>query len=188
MKYPALCLIVISVLCSCESEDDLMNVTMQDGNTITINSSQRYYHSEEEFVHCVSFSFPRSCEYSEVEEVEYLKDSEGIVSGYSQSFIGCWEAAKFGEWVRDYGLNPNDVYYVATKVYTKYVSMPCEGLRIVPKFGGQFMGYCPDVEPRTFRVNNDSDAQVGVLTTGVRYIGYDSEGNRIACEMPSFIH
>ena len=48
------------------------------------------------------------------------------------------------------------------------------------------MGYCPDIEQRTFRVYNNPDEQVSMLITGVRYIGYDSERNSINCEVPSF--
>lgn len=160
---------------------------MKDGNTITVYSSQKSYLDKDEFVHRVSFSFPRSYEYGDIEEIKYLEDSTYTVSGYNQSFIGYWEIAKLGEWSRDYGLDPNKVYYVATKVYAKYVPLPPNGLRIMPKLGGIFMGYCPGMEPSTFWVDNDSDAKVSTLTTGVRYIGYDSERNTIDCEIPSFV-
>lgn len=159
---------------------------MRDGNIITTNSSQRYYTDEESFVHGVSFAFARSYDYSEIEEMEYQDDSEGKVTGYNQSFIGSWEIAKFGEWIRDYGLESGKAYYIATKVYVKYTSMPPIGLRIVPKYGGHYMGYCPDIEQRTFRVYNNPDQNVSMLITGVRYIGYDSERSSINCEVPSF--
>lgn len=159
---------------------------MRDGHTITTNSSQRYYTDEDSFVHGVSFAFARSYDYSEIEEMEYQDDSEGKVTGYNQSFIGSWEIAKFGEWIRDYGLESGKAYYIATKVYVKYTSMPPIGLRIVPKYGGHYMGYCPDIEQRTFRVYNNPDQNVSMLITGVRYIGYDSERSSINCEVPSF--
>lgn len=57
------------LFCGCESEDDTITVTMQDGNTITTNSSQRYYPDEDNFVHGVSFAFARSYDYSEFEEL-----------------------------------------------------------------------------------------------------------------------
>lgn len=159
---------------------------MRDGHTITTNSSQRYYTDEDSFVHGVSFAFARSYDYSEIEEMEYQDDSEGKVTGYNQSFIGSWEIAKFGEWIRDYGLEPGKVYYIATKVYAKYISMPPKGLRVIPKPEERFMGYCPDIEQRTFWVYNIPDEQVCMLITGVRYIGYDSERNSINYEVPSF--
>ena len=186
LKFHLVLFVVAFLFCGCESEDDTITVTMRDGHTITTNSSQRYYTDEESFVHGVSFAFARSYHYSEIEEMEYQDDSEGKVTGYNQSFIGSWEIAKFGEWIRDYGLESGKAYYIATKVYVKYTSMPPIGLRIVPKYGGHYMGYCPDIEQRTFRVYNNPDQNVSMLITGVRYIGYDSERSSINCEVPSF--
>lgn len=186
LKFHLVLFVVAFLFCGCESEDDTITVTMRDGHTITTNSSQRYYTDEESFVHGVSFAFARSYDYSEIEEMEYQDDSEDKVTGYNQSFIGSWEIAKFGEWIRDYGLESGKAYYIATKVYVKYTSMPPIGLRIVPKYGGHYMGYCPDIEQRTFRVYNNPDQNVSMLITGVRYIGYDSERSSINCEVPSF--
>ena len=186
LKFHLVLFVVAFLFCGCESEDDTITVTMRDGHTITTNSSQRYYTDEESFVHGVSFAFARSYDYSEIEEMEYQDDSEGKVTGYNQSFIGSWEIAKFGEWIRDYGQESGKAYYIATKVYVKYTSMPPIGLRIVPKYGGHYMGYCPDIEQRTFRVYNNPDQNVSMLITGVRYIGYDSERSSINCEVPSF--
>ena len=177
-------LTVLVVICSCAPDTDIYSVTMHDGKTVTVNTSQKYYSGENEFAHRVSFSFPRSYDYSVMEKLEYVEDSSYVVNGYDQFFIGCWEKAVFGEWIRNYGLVPNKVYYVATKVYVKCVSRPQDGLMIVPKYGGLFMGYRPDVEPRTFWVDN-KDRQASVFTTGVRYIGYDSDGNGIYKEIPS---
>lgn len=64
--------------------------------------------------------------------------------------------------------------------------MPPKGLRVIPKPEERFMGYCPDIEQRTFWVYNIPDEQVCMLITGVRYIGYDSERNSINYEVPSF--
>ena len=186
LKFHLVLFVVAFLFCGCESEDDTITVTMRDGHTITTNSSQRYYTDEDSFVHGVSFAFARSYDYSEFEELVYQDNSEGKVTGYNQSFIGSWEIAKFGEWIRDYGLESGKAYYIATKVYVKYTSMPPIGLRIVPKYGGHYMGYCPDIEQRTFRVYNNPDQNVSMLITGVRYIGYDSERSSINYEVPSF--
>lgn len=179
---------IIFALCSCDNGNDLMQVTMKDGYTIVVDPSPKYYADEDEFVHAVSFYFPRPYDFSQTEEVEYTKNTEKNVKGYNQFFIGHWETARFGEWIRSHGLDPRKTYYVATKVYAKYVSMPPEGLRIVPEVGGQFTGYLPCIEPRTFQVENNCDAQAIALITGFRYIGYDSERNATNYEMPSFIN
>lgn len=183
------CLILIMLmLCSCETKDDSIRVTMEDGQSIVVSSSPKYYPNEDEFVHSVSFSFPRSYIPGHAEEINYLNESEGSVSGYDQSFIGAWEIARFGDWIKEYGLKPNNNYYVATKVYAKYVSQPPRGLRLVPKYEGDFMGYCPNVEPKTFLVNKLSQTEDIALLTGYRYIGYNSERETVNIEIPSFIN
>ena len=57
MKFQLFLIVMVFLFCGCESEDNTMTVTMQDGNTITTNSSQMYYPVEDEFVHGVSFAF-----------------------------------------------------------------------------------------------------------------------------------
>ena len=107
--------------------------------------------------------------------------------GYSQFFSVAWKIAEFGDWIKQYGLIPNTPYYVATRVYVKYVSSPPSGLRIVPKYGEEYMGYCPDILPRTFQVYENAPGKIKVLTTGIRYIGYDSNRNQVNINIPSFI-
>ncbi len=174
------------VLCSCEAGNWPIHVTMEDGKTITISPKTRYYTSEDEFIHGVSFPFPYSYIYPEIEKIDYVVDSSYTVTGYDQFFVGNWEIARFGEWARQYGLKPNSNYYVATKVYAKYVPKPPSELNIKPKLDIALMGYVPWSEYKTFFVSYEKDAQVSVLTTGVRYIGYDSERKNIDLDMPSF--
>lgn len=178
-------LIIIVAFNSCNSTLDTFPVKMQDGMTISVNSSIKYYPDEESFVHDVSFSVPRQYEYFNVEKFEYVEDSTYVAEGHDQSFIGYWEKATFGDWIKEYGLVPQTVYYVATKIYTKNITMPQDGLEIVPKWGSPLMGYCPNTEYTTFKVNNNKEQHVSTLYTGVKYIGYDSKGKGIYKEIPS---
>lgn len=187
MKHLLFGIFLTVILCSCDSGFDPMTVTMKDGKTITITSTQKYYSEEKGFIHGVSFSFPRPYNYSEIEDLDYHENTEYMVTGANQFYIGAWEIARFSNWIRAYGLDPDKSYYIATKVYTKYISSPPKGLRIVPKLGINCMGYCPDVEPQTFWAINNSENQVSILTTGVRYVGYDSDGDKIDKEIPSLI-
>lgn len=187
MKYYSILLVIVCVLCSCDSEDELSEITMMDGNTITVDKYKRFYSTEEEFVHDVSFSFPREYNLNCVEKIDYLNNQEYTVYDYNQSFIGCWVIAEFGNWIKEYGLIPNVPYYVSTMIYVKYLSETPKGLRIVPKFGEEHMGYCPDIIPKTFRVYHYSNRKLNVLTTGFKYIGYDSKRKPIAINIPSFI-
>lgn len=182
-----LCIVILVLLfCGCESKVNTITVTMKDGTAITTTPLQTYYPNEDGFVHGVSFAFQRKYDTSVFQKVEYKEDSIGKVTGYDQSFVGRWEIAKFGEWIRNFGLEPGKAYYVATKVYVKYLSMPPVGLQIIPDPEGRFMGYCPDLEKRTFRVYRMNEEHLVVLITSVRYIGYDVERNRVDCEVPSF--
>lgn len=187
MKLYIIILVILCSLCSCNTEDSKYEVAMSDGNVIIVDGRKSYYHTEDEFVHNVSFSFPRYYNYSKVDKIDYLENMEYSVSGFDESFIGSWEIAEFGNWIKTYGLKPNTPYYVATKIYTKYLSETPIGLRIVPKLGGEFMGYCPDISPKTFRVQQDGNTQLSILSTGVRYIGYDSNRSPVNIDIPSFV-
>lgn len=186
MRYLFFITIFFLLFSSCKSDNDLRCVIMQDGKAITINSSDKYYNDEDEFLHNVSFSFPRFYKYTNVDNLDYTTESNYTLTGFSQIFIGGWEFAKFGQWIRKYGLQPNKGYYVATMIYAKYISLPPTESRIIPIVGTQFMGYCPQKEATTFQVDTDYNAQVSILITGVRFIGYDSDGSNINIEMSSF--
>lgn len=187
MKYYSLLFAIVAMLCSCNSEEEFCEITMADGNIINVDSTRKYYSTEEEFVHSVSFSFPRQYNVTSCEQIEYSNYQEYTVYGYDQFFIGCWEKAEFGDWITQYGLIPHTTYYVSTIIYVKYISETPKGLRIVPKFGGEYMGYCPDIIPNTFRVYQDSNEKYNVLTTGIRHVGYDLNRNSVKVSLPSFI-
>lgn len=159
---------------------------MRDGNTLEVNG-YIFYSSEDEFVHGVSFSFQRLYNITNVEQIDYSNGREYTVFDFNQMYIGFLEIAEFGNWVSQYGLIPYTPYYVATKVYVKYVSSPSKGLRIVPKYGGEHMGYCPDIIPKPFRVYNDFNENMNELTTCFRYIGYDSNKEPVGLSIPSFV-
>lgn len=187
MKLYDILLVILCSLCSCNTEDSKYEIAMSDGNVITVDGRKFYYHTEDEFVHNVSFSFPKYYNYGNVEQIDYLENIEYAISGFDQSFIGTWEVAEFGNWIKAYGLMPNTPYYVATKVYTKYLSETPNGLRIVPKLGGEFMGYCPNITPKTFRVQQGESSRINILSTGVRHIGYDSNRASVNIDIPSFV-
>lgn len=190
MRYHCLFIEIIAIMgmcCGCSSEPKFNKIPMKDGNTIEINGNKRFYSSENEFVHGVSFSFQRQYNFTNVEQIDYSDIREYTVFDFNQFFVGFWEIAEFGNWISQYGLTPNAPYYVATKVYVKFISSPPSGLRIIPKYGGEYMGYCPDIIHKTFRVYNDSNENLNILTTGIRYIGYDSNKEPVEICIPSFV-
>jgi hypothetical protein len=159
---------------------------MQDGFVITINKTTKYYPTEEDFFHNVRTDFPHTYMIENVEKMEYEENKHYEVIGYNQDFVGCWEKAKFGNWAENYGLTPNKIYYVSTKLYAKYVSKPDNTLMIVPEKGLQNMGYCPGLNDKTFCVEQDNVTNTNILTTSTRFIGYNSEGNHVQCTINSF--
>lgn len=180
-----LLLLLIFVASSCHDEvDNDIVTTMEDGKTIIISSEIHFYSTEEEFVHNVSFPSSHSAKAVEFEELNYSKGTLMAVYGYNNFSIQKWEKTKLGSWCEKYGLKPNNIYYVGTKVYDKYVSKPPEHLRIVPKYEENQMGYCPLVDSRFFEVLNEDYNQCTILRTGVRYIGYDSKRNPLNIEIP----
>ncbi len=169
---------------SCDSEGNTTCVTMKDGVTIEVETSIKYYNTEEDFIHSISFNFHKDFAFYPKIEFEYRPNEEYELSGYSQKFIGCWEKAQFGEWITQYGLSPYLTYYVCTKTYVQYVSLPPEDYMIVPKLSNDNMGVCPNIGSKTFLALNDNKKQTSTLITGVRFIGYDSHQETVNIELP----
>ena len=69
-------------------------------------------------------------------------------------------------------------------VYAKFISMPPDSITISPKIGDSFLGYIPGAEASRFLLNYYKKENCCVMTTGIRYIGYDSEKNKIDIEIP----
>lgn len=114
----ALVILVISQACS---KDDDLPLEMADGNRITLSNNEIvYYSNESDFLHSYMSIFP--CKYSFISNNNgpYLQDESYSIEGYDDRFIGYWEKAKFGDWIKKYGLEPNKVFYCAT---IKYVSV-----------------------------------------------------------------
>lgn len=184
-------IILVTVICllqGCDKEEPIIKNVMKDGVEIVVPTKVRYYDSEEEFIHNVSFSFHREYDLKMVEEVEYTFGEQYVVTGYDQRYNGVWEKAKFGDWISSYGLDASDTYYVCTTVVTKYLNIPPQGLMIVPKLGIELMGYCPGIDPKTFLVDYATERDASILLTGARTIGYDSDGNSISISVPSFFN
>lgn len=183
--YFSLSLMILFMSVGCEHEESDISVTMADGKNFVVSKTIKYYSTEEEFVHNVSFSFPCTYNYEVVDSIDYQLDKQYETTGYNQTFTGCWEMAKLGDWSKKYGLSPNEIYYVATNIFAKYVQQPQNGLAIVPHLGKENMGYSPDIEPTTFRVTTDSNNKICILKTGCRVIGYDSNKRSVDCNLPN---
>ena len=55
----------------CTSEDDMLHVTMKDGNKILVGSCPKFYDSEQSFIHSVSFPAMEDCQTYNVENIDY---------------------------------------------------------------------------------------------------------------------
>ncbi len=179
--------LLLCVLWSCENEDAIYNVQMRDGNTIRVQNTQRFYASAEEFAASGSFAFPRPFNYKDIEPIDYSVDTISVVYDYNQSFTGAWEVAEFGDWIKDYGLKPNTPYYVGTTMFAKYISLPPEGRELYPYFqGGKYMGYLPGIEGTNYYVTYSNANGCLILTTGLRFVGYDYSRNAINMHITTF--
>lgn len=154
---------------------------MNDGNTINVASRKITYHSEEDFVRGFSFSFECNYNFSNKECINYDVGESYEVNGYDQTFIGSWQIAKFGDWIKNYGLNTDEYYYVATLIYAKYIERPITGTMIVPQTG---LGCSISEENKTFSVLSDKETNTSILLTCVRLIGYDKNKSAINLCIP----
>ena len=172
----ALWIFITLINWGCTSEDDMLHVTMKDGNKILVGSCPKFYDSEQSFIHSVSFPAMEDCQTYNVENIDYEINGRYSIVGYDKVYTGCWEMAKFGVWATKYGLRPNTVYYVATDVFTKHLPAVPEGMMIVPHKDNVRMGFCPGIAYATFIDTNDYKAGVCILQTGNKSIKYDSNG------------
>ena len=175
---------ILLLLVSCTQDEWFRSVTMQDGNTVLVHQQKHFYETESKFVHNVFFSWEHKFDITDVEQINYKVDSRYTVKGHNAFYFHHWEETQFGEWIEKYGLKANKTYYVATKVYAKFISMPPDSITISPKIGDSFLGYIPGAEASRFLLNYYKKENCCVMTTGIRYIGYDSEKNKIDIEIP----
>ena len=161
----------------CTSEDDMLHVTMKDGNKILVDSRPKSYDSELSFIHSVSFPSLEDSQIHDGEDISYEDNGRYTLVGYDIMYTGCWEIAKFGDWAIKYGLDPSTVYYVATDVFIKYLPAVPENMMIVPYKDNDRMGFCPGVVTPTFIATNNYKTNTCILQTGNKSIKYDS--NRV---------
>lgn len=144
---------ILLLLVSCTQDEWFRSVTMQDGNTVLVHQQKQFYETESKFVHNVFFSWEHKFDITDVEQINYKVDSRYTVKGHNAFYFHHWEEAQFGEWIEKYGLKANKTYYVATKVYAKFISMPPDSITISPKIGDSFLGYIPGAEASRFLLN-----------------------------------
>ena len=185
MKLNIIFIIAIVIFASCESGDALKTLTMKDGRTIIVENGIKYYQSINDFMTAVSFSFDKSNANCPVDTTKFQIGGKYKITGVSSDTIGAWKVAKFGNWIEQYGLKANRPYYVCTRLFKKYLSLPSTGMMIVPTSTIDSMGYCPGINFSTFIIDKDTHLKSAILKTGERVIGYDAEGNHIFYYIPN---
>lgn len=178
----ALVILIISQACS---KDDDFPLEMADGNRIILSSNEVvYYGNESDFLHSYKSLFP--CKYSFISNNNgpYLQDESYSVERYDDRFIGYWEKAKFGDWIKKYGLEPNKVFYCATIKYVVYMPIPLSGEEYLPVMPLDNMGYSPWTSNRSFDIDYDNQYPKYIFYTCFRYIGYNDKLSGVYIELP----
>lgn len=177
--------ISIFLLSSCDEPSKSRKLTMKDGNTIYIhNDTIAYYDNESDFVHSVAFLYNSPYSFSSQNTGPYLVGDKYSINGYDDRFFGIWERVKFGDWIENYGLNSDTIYYCTTIKYVIYLPLLPEAQNYVPVFPMNEMGFSPWSKRRTFEVDTQINYPKCVLYTGIRFIGYDEDRNGIYQEIP----
>lgn len=178
----ALVILVISQACS---KDDDFPLEMADGNRITLSNDEIvYYSNESDFLHSYMSIFP--CKYSFISNNNgpYLQDESYSIEGYDDRFIGYWEKAKFGDWIKKYGLEPNKVFYCATIKYVSYMPIPLSGEEYIPVMPLDNMGYSPWTSNRSFDIDYSNQYPKYIFYTCFRYIGYNDKLAGVYIDLP----
>lgn len=183
------CIIVILLLTvvvgSChDDEETICNILMSDGQIISVDSKNvEYYNSEIDFIKGCDADFAHSYTFLQNDSIALEKDGVYSVSGYDERFVGAWELTKFGEWISDYGLNPDGLYYSASIMYIKYLPVPPIGYMVCPLVkNNDIMGYLPTLGEKSFRVIYMD--KLTILMTLSRCVGYDEDTYPIMQEVP----
>lgn len=179
--------IFIFVIESCDRDSNIVAITMNDGNEITINKLDvAYYRSEAQFEQSSIVTENIPIHTKDVEYIDYKDGKSYTIYKRAQTFTINWKIARFGEWISNYGLKPKKKYYVSTKVYAINVISPPSGLMISPKFYSNGMGYPPNGGSiKTFNViQNKMGTNISTLITCTKFIGYDEEKNKIDINIP----
>lgn len=177
-------LLIFVILQSCSKEDDLPLV-MADGNKITLSNNKIvYYGNESDFLHSYTSLFP--CKYTFISNNKgpYLREESYSIEGYDDRFIGYWEKAKFGDWIKKYGLEPDKVFYCATIKYVSYVPIPLPNEDYIPIMPLNNMGYSPWTTNKSFDIDYRIQFPKYLFYTCLRYIGYDDKLAGVYIELP----
>lgn len=174
----SLIIFTIMIFSSCDSSiDEIVHLSMKDGQIIGVISRAKEYASEDLFVHSVSL--PKSYIPHNTENLNYVLGDKYELYDYDDVFTIGWEKSIFGEWASNYGLIPGEEYYTATNVYVKYLSPTPTGLAIYPKVDNDNMGYIPGVDKKTFLLTTDKETSARILQTCEKCVVYNKNGELI---------
>ncbi len=187
IAIPLTLLLLCFTLVSCHQtdNDEALRREMKDGNTLQlINEDVRFYGSESDFYSAVNFYFHHSYSYNTNNTGPYKLGCDYSLYGYDDKFVGGWEMCMFGNWIKEYGLQPNKIYYCATIKYTTYLPILSDG-DYVPNPPFDNLGYISNKSNRMFDVEFKKDYPMYAFYTGSRYIGYDTNREGIYLELPN---
>lgn len=195
MIFRRLFLVILSLsmlsLFSCKEEEVFQTSKMQDGTVITTRKIIRYYETEDDFINAIRYpSAYDTYQDGEIINNNYNLNDAYTIIGTSKEENYQWEMAKFGEWIKKYGFEPNELYYICSTVYLRYTSLPPEGCYFVNKYEygeEEDMGYEPNafnIKIKNFSITYDKNNSVSIFTTCGRTIGYDKNGNIINESIP----
>lgn len=168
----------ICIFFGCSSEynlpDDSEIVKMNDGKSIIVCRDTVLYFPDKDFP--VDVSAPVNPE------------EKGFLKSYSHSRNDIvWFKAKFGEWISDYGLNPEKIYFVRKEYYYQEYVQCGEGeivVGYVPE--NSCMGLFETVNGKRFKgfEANVRDEYYSGCRTLIFFVGYDDDGNSVSCHIP----
>jgi len=179
-------IIMISLLAiSCDDGPESMDkITMNDGKTIYLPSKVRHYDTYKEFISASNFHELMNKDLISYIDFNYRIDKIDQVEGYDSECSGNWEKSTFGDWCIDFGLKPNEVYYVCTSIYQKAMPpLPKDCVITSYKSIGYEMGINPGLTGLGYTIDDGVEGQL-IFSTLTRTIGYDNSHNYVFNNIP----
>ena len=160
-------IIMISLLAiSCDDGPESVDkITMNDGKTIYLPSKVGHYDTYKEFISASNFHGLMNIGLISSINFNYRIDKIDQVEGYDLEYSGNWEKSTFGDWCIDFGLNPNEVYFVCTSIYQKVMPPLPKDCAIVPYKSIEYeMGINPGLTDIGYSIDYGVDGQFIFIT------------------------
>lgn len=154
---------------------------MKDGTVFYTNYDVKFYGNKNDFR---DFAMKEKNDIRIQNNQKWKKDS---IYGYNEEREIEWNKVKFGDWIKDYGLIPGDIYFVKTLNVFKYIPATCEEMLIPGSYfvwDEDSIGTVEGMDKVGFYIINRISFGYYEAFTRVKCISYNKDGEKVNVYFP----